>query len=78
MSKKVKNDGKGSYIAEKAQIDEKRKNNIFWIFSWKYGRIYKKMKNDERGSDVAEKGPNWWKMKKIIFFWTFSEKYGKM
>ena len=25
MSKKVKNDEKGSYIAEKGQIDEKRK-----------------------------------------------------
>ena len=28
----------------------------------------KKWKNDEKGSDIAEKGPNWWKMRKIIFF----------
>ena len=47
---------------------KKEKNNIFWIFSWKYGKRYKKVKNDETGSDIAEKGPNWWKMRKIIFF----------
>ena len=59
---------KGHILLKKAQIDEKRNNNIFWIFSWKYGKIWKKVKSDEKGSDFAEKGPNWWKMKKIIFF----------
>ena len=59
---------KGQILLKKAQIDEKRKNNIFCIFSWKYEKIYKRVKNDEKGSDVAEKGPNWWKMRKIIFF----------
>ena len=34
------------------------KNNIFWIFSWKYGKTKKKVKNDEKGSYIAEKGPN--------------------
>ena len=36
--------------------------------SRKYGKMLKKVKNDEKGSDIAEKGPNWWKMRKIIFF----------
>ena len=59
---------KGHILLKKAQIDEKRNNNIFWIFSWKYGKLCKRVKNDEKGSDVAEKGPNWWKMRKNIFF----------
>ena len=49
---------------KKVKNDEKRKNNIFWIFSWKYGKRYKKVKNDETGSDIPEKGPNWWKWEK--------------
>ena len=37
---------------------KKEKNNIFWIFSGKYGKMSKKVKNDKKGSDIAEKGPN--------------------
>ena len=34
------------------------KNNIFLIFSRKYGKMSKKVKNDENRSDVVEKGQN--------------------
>ena len=34
------------------------KNNIFWTFSGKYGKMSKKVKNDEKGSDIDEKGQN--------------------
>ena len=54
------------------------KNNIFWIFSEKYGKMSKKVKNDENGSDIVWKSQNWWKMNKIIFCGFLSEKYGKM
>ena len=37
----------------------------------------KKVKNDEKGSDIAEKGPNWWKMKKIMFVGFFQENMEK-
>ena len=68
MSKKVKNDEKGSDIAEKGLNWWKMKKIIFvGFFSGKYGTMSKKVKNDEKGSDIAERGLNWWKMKKIIF-----------
>ena len=35
-----------------------KKNNIFCIFSGKYGKMTKKVKNDEKGSDIDEKGQN--------------------
>ena len=50
-----------------------KKNNIFWIFSGKYGKMSKKVKNDEKGSYIAEKGQNWWKIRKIMFFGFFQE-----
>ena len=28
------------------------KNNVFWKFSEKYGKVSKKLKNDENGSDI--------------------------
>ena len=34
------------------------KNNIFWLFSGKYGNMSKNVKNDEKGSYIAEKGQN--------------------
>ena len=34
------------------------KNNMFSIFSEKYGKISKKDKNNENGSDIDEKGQN--------------------
>ena len=34
-----------------------KKNNIFWIFSGKYGKMMKKVKNDEKGLYIAEKVP---------------------
>ena len=37
-----------------------------------------KVKNDENGSDIDENGQNEWKMKKIIIFGFFSEKYETM
>ena len=37
---------------------ENEKNNMFWLFSGKYGKMSKKVKNDEKGSDIAEKGLN--------------------
>ena len=50
------------------------KNNIFWIFSEKYGKMSENVKNDENGSDIDEKGQNWWKMKKKIIFFRFFQK----
>ena len=74
MSKKVKNDEKGSDIDEKGQNWWKmKKNNMFWIFSGKDGKMSNKVKNDEKGSDIHEKGQMWWKMKIIIFFGFFQE-----
>ena len=37
---------------------KKGKNNIFWIFSEKYGKMLKKVKNDENRSDIDEKVEN--------------------
>ena len=31
------------------------KDNYFWIFSEKYGKMSNKVKNDEKGSDIDEK-----------------------
>ena len=31
------------------------KNNIFWTFPEKYGKMSKKVKNDEKVSDIDEK-----------------------
>ena len=43
ISKKVKNEEKGSYIAEKGQkLMKNKKNNIFQIFSGNYGKMSKK------------------------------------
>ena len=73
MSKKVKNDVKGSNFAEKRpHLMKNKKNNIFWILSGKYGKMSKKVTNDEKGSQIAEKGQNWWKNKKNNMFWIFS------
>ena len=66
MSKKVKNDENGSYIAEKRlKWMKNEKNNIFCIFSGKYWKMSKKVKNDENGSYIAEKGPKLIKIEKI-------------
>ena len=35
---------------------KKKKNDICWIFSGRYGKMSKKVKNDENGSDIDEKG----------------------
>ena len=43
------------------------KNNIFWAFSEKYGKMLKKGRNDEKGSYIDEKWQNGQKMKKNIF-----------
>ena len=37
---------------------KKKKNDIFWMFSGKYGKMSKKVENDEKGSCIAEKGQN--------------------
>ena len=50
------------------------KNNIFWSFSGKNGKMSKKVKNDEQGAYIAERGPKLMKNEKIIFF-IFSGKY---
>ena len=55
MWKKVENDEKGSYIAEKGPIDQKWKNNIFWIFSGKYGKMSKKLKMMKKGHMMLQK-----------------------
>ena len=74
MSKKVKNDEKGSDIAEKGPSWWKMKKIIFvGFFSGQHGTMSKKVKNDEKGSDIAEKGLNWWKMKKS-YLWDFFRK----
>ena len=57
----------GQILMKKVKIDEKWKNDIFWIFSEKYRKMSKKVKNDKNGSDIGEKGQHWWKIKKIIF-----------
>ena len=57
MLKKVKNDEKRPYIAEKGPNWWKTKKTIFFLFfSGKYGKMSKKVKNDEKGSYIAEKG----------------------
>ena len=48
----------GQGLLKKAKIDEKKNNNIFWIFSGKYGKMQKKVKNDEKWSQISEKGQN--------------------
>ena len=48
----------GQVLLKKAKIDENKKNNIFWIFSGKYGKMSKKVKNDVKGSYIAAKGQN--------------------
>ena len=40
------------------KINEKGKNNYFWIFSEKYERMSKNERNDENGSDIDENGQN--------------------
>ena len=35
-----------------------KKNNIFWIFSEKYGKMSKKVENDENELAIDEKAPN--------------------
>ena len=51
-----------------SKLMKKCKNNIFLIFSEKYGKMLKKIKSYENGSDIDEKGQNGWKMKKQYFF----------
>ena len=49
MSKKVENNEKKSYIAEKGQNWWKiRKRIFFGFFSGKYGKMSTKVKNDEK------------------------------
>ena len=43
---------------KKVKIDEMEKENIFSIFSEKYGKMSKKVKNDENVSDIDEIGQN--------------------
>ena len=58
MSKKVKNDENGSFIAEKGPKWWKMKKIRFFGFvSGKYGKMSKKVKNDPKGPYIAEKGP---------------------
>ena len=54
----------GQILIKMSQLMKKCKNNIFSIFSEKYGKMSKKVKNDENGSDIEKKGQNWWKMQK--------------
>ena len=56
--KKWKMMKKGNNILlKKAKLIKNQKNNICWISSGKYGKMWKKVKNDEKGSYIAEKGP---------------------
>ena len=56
MSQKVKNDEKGSDIAEKGLNWWKMKKIIFvGFFQFQYGTMSKKVKNDEKGSYIAER-----------------------
>ena len=32
-----------------------KKNNIFWLFQERYGKMSKKVKNNEKGSCIAKK-----------------------
>ena len=68
----------GQILKKKVRVDEKWKNNIFRIFSEKYGKMWKKVKNDENGWDIDKKGQIWRNLKKKIFSGFFSEKYGNM
>ena len=48
--RKMKNDGKGSDIHKKwSHVMKNENNNIFCIFSGKYGKMSKKVRNDEKG-----------------------------
>ena len=73
MSKKLKNDENGSNIdwLKRWKSMRNERNNIFSIFSEKFGKMLKKVKNDENRSDIDEKAQNWWKMKKMIFYGFF-------
>ena len=53
-------------------------NNIFWIFSEKYGKNSKKVKNDKNGSDIDKKRSKLMKNEINNIFWIVSEKYGNM
>ena len=53
------------------------KNNIFWTFSGKYGKMQEKVKNHQKGSQIAEKKRKLMKNEENNDFWTFSGKYEK-
>ena len=48
----------GQILMKTVKINEKWKNNYFWIFSEKYGKMSKNVKNDENGSDIDENSQN--------------------
>ena len=48
----------GQILMKTGKINEKWKNNYFWIFSVKDEKISEKVKNDENGSDIDENGQN--------------------
>ena len=68
----------GQILMNIVTMNEKWKNNHFWILFEKYGKMYKNVRNDKNGSDIDENGQNNWKMKKIIIFGFFSVKYEKI
>ena len=49
---------KDHILLKKANLMKNEKNNIFWIFSGKYGKMSKKVRNDEKRFDSDKKGQN--------------------
>ena len=78
MSKKVKNDEKMSDIAQKRpKVVKNEKNNIFCIFSGKYGKMSKKVKMMKKSHILMKQTKIDEKMKKIIFFGFFQQNMKK-
>ena len=48
----------GQILMRTVKINEKWKNNYFWIFSEKYAKMSKKVKNVENGSAIDENSKN--------------------
>ena len=55
---------------------KKEKNNIFWTFSGKYGKMSKKVKNDEKGNILLKKA-KLMKNENNNIFWNFFSKIWK-
>ena len=63
LHENMKNDEKGSDIAEKGpNWWQMRKIIFFGFINENMEKTKKKVKNDEKRSYIAEKGPNWWKI----------------